>query len=551
MRAVILRAQRTRGNKFVQRLLKAGVIRPKLTVSQPEDSYEQEADRVADAIMRMPDPKADGRAAHGEARRSYLQRKCSSCEEEDLQREAQDKGIPQSGERERLEVSPDVESGIKSLGGGGRPLADSLRAFFEPRFGHDFGHVRIHTGCEAAQLARAVNARAFTVGRDVVFGAGEYAPETTAGKRLLAHELTHVLQQAGGAAQRELRVEPEQQRAAGASGDRAVLHGPSRRSPAAKVGSLLAPRRIQRLTIHTPGAGLGLRAFADDDSFITITPSATYWVSGARSATVSFGAGQEATLTLRPGTAGVIQIGFAFHFEIDNSLPWTNIIYNRSAVASWSVRVSTDGDITIDEAGPVYFYGATEPTFQLYVGSIAATRGENLVDARVFVITTSSHGREGGIPGYVVTQGMAGRTWDPSFRLHLRAPRPAPRPSPGSTLYGTTASFDVGRDRFEEHTERHVVGWFAGLPTHVRRAIESGSAPIVLRGRASTTQPGPANRELSRRRAQRVQQILQDTAGSNAHFQIFALGEYQARTTGEASTERVVEIEVTVQNPAP
>ena len=74
-------------------------------------------------------------------------------------------------------------------------MEESERAYFELRFGRNFNQVRMHTDTRAAESARAVNARAFTVGKDVVFGAGQYAPEMVQGKRLLAHELTHVMQQ--------------------------------------------------------------------------------------------------------------------------------------------------------------------------------------------------------------------------------------------------------------------------------------------------------------------------------------------------------------------
>jgi hypothetical protein len=74
-------------------------------------------------------------------------------------------------------------------------LPEHVSAYFEPRFGYDFSRVLIHTDAKADDSARAVNARAFTVGRDVVFGAGQYAPGTSEGRRLLAHELTHVVQQ--------------------------------------------------------------------------------------------------------------------------------------------------------------------------------------------------------------------------------------------------------------------------------------------------------------------------------------------------------------------
>lgn len=79
----------------------------------------------------------------------------------------------------------------------GQPLDATTRGFFAARFGHDFANVRIHADSEAAESARSVNALAYTVGPDVVFGAGRYAPDTRDGQQLLAHELTHVIQQRG------------------------------------------------------------------------------------------------------------------------------------------------------------------------------------------------------------------------------------------------------------------------------------------------------------------------------------------------------------------
>lgn len=77
----------------------------------------------------------------------------------------------------------------------GRSLDHATKSFFNPRFAYDFNAVRVHTDSEAAESARAVNARAYTVGKDIVFGANQYSPQTKDGKKLLAHELTHVLQQ--------------------------------------------------------------------------------------------------------------------------------------------------------------------------------------------------------------------------------------------------------------------------------------------------------------------------------------------------------------------
>ena len=86
---------------------------------------------------------------------------------------------------------------IQSIKGTGHPLSASERAFFEPCFGTDFGDVRVHSDTRAAHVAQSVNARAFTLGRDVVFGAGQYALGASEGRRLMAHELTHVVQQSG------------------------------------------------------------------------------------------------------------------------------------------------------------------------------------------------------------------------------------------------------------------------------------------------------------------------------------------------------------------
>jgi outer membrane protein OmpA-like peptidoglycan-associated protein len=145
-------------------------IRTKLAVSKPGDIYEQEADRVAEQVLRMP---------AGE--------RCS-----DSPGEEKGKSLQRKTEGSFTISTPAVSDSFVQNLGSGRPLDSENRAFFEPRFDRDFSNVRIHTGAKAAESARAVNALAYTAGRDVVFGA---APE----RRLLAHELAHVVQQAGGA----------------------------------------------------------------------------------------------------------------------------------------------------------------------------------------------------------------------------------------------------------------------------------------------------------------------------------------------------------------
>lgn len=180
----ILQLQRTAGNQAVQRLIKSRALQAKLRVGQPKDSYEQEADRVAEQVMRMPEVT---RHTGG----TGIKRKCPKCRNGKKDEKLQAKKT--SGKIS--EVTPHIEANISSMRGGGQPLPESVRAFFEPRFGRDFRQVRMHTGAKAVESARAVNAQAYTVGKDVVFGAGQYIPGTIKGNKLLAHELTHVVQQ--------------------------------------------------------------------------------------------------------------------------------------------------------------------------------------------------------------------------------------------------------------------------------------------------------------------------------------------------------------------
>jgi Domain of unknown function (DUF4157) len=161
--------QQTVGNRQVQRLLGSGVIQTKLRVNQSGDSYEQEADRISGQVLAT--PAFSGKSGARQIRR--------------------DAG--QSG-GEEIAAPASVQHALVSPGDS---LEPSLRREMEQRFGHDFSAVRVHLGATAEQSARDVNARAYTVRNKMVFGAGEFSPGTREGRRLLAHELTHVVQQSG------------------------------------------------------------------------------------------------------------------------------------------------------------------------------------------------------------------------------------------------------------------------------------------------------------------------------------------------------------------
>jgi peptidoglycan hydrolase-like protein with peptidoglycan-binding domain len=161
------------------RCAKTQSLRTNLTISQPGDGLEREADLLAETVMRMPD------SAVAAVRRSseppLVQRLCAECDEE-LHRKA-GPGPERVGE------------GFKHPSSGGRPLSDFERRFFEPRFGQDLSNVRVHEGRQAAEAASSVNALAYALQNDIVFGEGQYLPSTSSGRALLAHELTHVVQQ--------------------------------------------------------------------------------------------------------------------------------------------------------------------------------------------------------------------------------------------------------------------------------------------------------------------------------------------------------------------
>src|SRR5437870_10133709 len=130
---------------------------------------------------------------------SLLQRKCACGQHTIAGGECEDCSQKQEGTIQRAAVSAAPTNSVPPivhdvLNSSGQSLDAGTRAFMEPRFGHDFSQVRVHTDAKAAESARVVNALAYTVGRDVVFGAGQHASGTSEGRRLMAHELTHVVQ---------------------------------------------------------------------------------------------------------------------------------------------------------------------------------------------------------------------------------------------------------------------------------------------------------------------------------------------------------------------
>lgn len=209
---------------FIQRQLGNSFLQARLKVSQPNDKYEQEADRIANLMMQMPEPEVLRQPEEEEEEEliqskplveqitPLVQRQIEEEEEEELlqtkiETDAQHSVQRQADEEEEEEFTPkelsgqfrevgaDVEDRIKAMRGGGQLLPKSTRDLFEQRFGSDFGQVRVHANTESDTLNRKLDARAFTVGQDIFFRQGAYEHSSSSGRELLAHELAHVVQQ--------------------------------------------------------------------------------------------------------------------------------------------------------------------------------------------------------------------------------------------------------------------------------------------------------------------------------------------------------------------
>ncbi|HSD85247.1 MAG TPA: DUF4157 domain-containing protein, partial [Anaerolineae bacterium] len=204
-------------------------IQTKLTVGAAHDPYEEEADQVAEQVMRLPALSFDAPAGgdNPDDKGHPIQRALD--EEEELQtkplastitplvqripaKDDEDEAQPESQVQrvadeetelqtkrvtaaDSFEMGDDFEGRVAATRGGGAPLPAEVRTFMEPRFGADFSSVRVHADSESAQLNRAVSAQAFTLGHDVYLGEGKTDLSSDSGKQLLAHELTHVVQQ--------------------------------------------------------------------------------------------------------------------------------------------------------------------------------------------------------------------------------------------------------------------------------------------------------------------------------------------------------------------
>lgn len=182
----------------VRSMFAARALQPKLSIGPVDDPFEREAERTADAVMDGPAPSSKTSSPPVASSLMRLVQRVIGKGETEKKKDEDEKHT--KVQRLASDPSPGVvpaqtESALTAMRGRGQPLPAPVRAVLEPRFGYDFGAVRTHSGGDAAGAAVALGARAFTVENHIYFGAGEYQPYTSSGQRLLAHELTHTIQQ--------------------------------------------------------------------------------------------------------------------------------------------------------------------------------------------------------------------------------------------------------------------------------------------------------------------------------------------------------------------
>jgi len=216
--AEVIALQRTAGNRAVQRLIAQRKLQGKLQVGAANDVYEREADRVAGQVMSSPAPTASSTVS---ATSAESQSKSQAQAQPSVQRQSAvhaptptisplAQRAPAMGEMNEMgagfEAGHAIESELSSQAGNGDPLPNNTKSHMEAGFGADFSAVRVHADSKAGQLSRKINAQAFTHGSDIYFGSGKYNPQSASGGHLLAHELTHVVQQSGGAVRRRYQA---------------------------------------------------------------------------------------------------------------------------------------------------------------------------------------------------------------------------------------------------------------------------------------------------------------------------------------------------------
>jgi hypothetical protein len=378
------------GNQALLRRLQA-----KLVVGAVDDPLEHEADAVAAQVVRMPDPGLGVSASS-----PRISRKCAACEETDkVQTKRADADVA-------VEEAPAAVDEV--LHSPGRSLDAAARSFLEPRFGRSFDQVRVHTDARAAESARSVGARAYTVGRDIVFAEGSYAPGSMAGRQRIAHELTHVAQQDPVSARHDMTATlrrvtaPDQSQTPGADADTPAA------TPAPTPGTASQPASPPTTTPGTAPAQTGTGTPCADGSVdqdqdpLPSVPAFTYQLmSGAavfaaitkRDPSITFHPLGASDPVFNPGSLGSVKVSTApdtgqscLKCLADWTLPvpaWESLIANDYVTSDESKRfpVIRPGDVS--GCPPSSLPSLTEVRVQIppaLIGKIVTAESEHYED---------------------------------------------------------------------------------------------------------------------------------------------------------------------------
>jgi hypothetical protein len=466
---------------------------------------------------------------------------------QNLQRRANNHRIENSA------VPPIVHDVLRSPG---QPLNSTTRTFMESRFGHDFSRVRVHTDAKAAASARSVNALAYTVGRDIVFGAGQYAARTDAGKMVLAHELTHFIQQSDIPTKSFSDLEMSKPNAPSELEARRYARNTLKGHI---VGGLKSNRlsRLERLLLQrlsVPLVGWGdVPEFADSSSW-DIFPLAVLTVGGSTT-TLFFSSGQREIITIPLNSDARLKILAAHRVERDD--PFFNNTNSWTFSYTWRIVVDDRGRMTIAAPSPSWEGGAGDVPWSVIStpvqGTAPATRTGHVGVGFTLASTetqSSGHsvsaglglgvkvepfglgGEASGSAGYSYSWGTTTgptKTAGRGFVVDINVPEPPPivEIGPITMIWSRAFYFRTGRDRLGVHPATREDQNMA-LTAFLRSLDPENNGGVGLSGfvdgYASPVGRTEANRDLARRRADYVMSRIRDTL-PRANFRTRVFGE--------------------------
>jgi hypothetical protein len=517
----------TGANLDLHHLPPPGSLWAKLAISHVGDPTETQADRIADQVMQ---PETD--AGPGSATRSGSEPR-------------QDGRIERSplpaGTTESPQSASSVPDGFIGGLGPGQPMDPVARTFFEPRFGRDLSDVRLHTSAAAAQAASAVHAKAFTVGPHIAFAADYGGAHTDGGKRLLAHEIAHVVQQG------------------------------NRRTP----GTQGAGHRLdRRVTIDTPGWGGSSSGWwpGHDDSAVSFEPWARFDPEGSSPTVYAIVTGQvviadmangEGTIKIKAGSKGDLKIKVKTDVFINNKLPFHNQDIYQNFEGWWHVETDLRGHLKIERVGEGQIYPPDDDAPPFSLNSVNPREGTDWVTVSpIFVSSTASDVPtsiqgggtiplgKGGIQGGINWTPGQQRSYppglvNPTFRLYIKVTDTVPEPEPhGKVAIGPIIAtkehrvyFKIGRSDVTPSERDRLAEWyFRWLSKETRERLKQDlknpEKKLELEGYASDTGSTGKNFDLAAQRAAQVKKILERFGVKDPVDS--ALGEYQEPgATGE------------------